>query len=457
MPQLSARIELPYLQPSQAQKHVTHNEALQRLDAVTQLSLMEFAKETPPTLPVEGDVYGLGAAPTGGWEGHAGDLAYWTGEAWIFVTPGEGWQAWGQTSQDMRIWRSGSWLAVTELQDLTLLGIGTEADITNRLAVASEAALFSHNGAGHQIKINKATAGDTASLLFQSNWAGHAEIGLAGDTALSFKVSPDGHIWHTVLQADPQAGQISLAPAGTERLLLSDSSLQLDVPLTGLATTQSRIDTTAGRLLKVGDGGVLGLEMNPVALGVNLDATDNSIAPGDYAIIPANWPGAPETAGWWHVRHVRRALGGGEIQFATREDGTLNSYVRSRTTGAWQPWSRVYETRNVLGTVSQSGGVPSGALIEAGSNANGSYLKFADGTLFCRHVRAASAGAGVVWAFPAVFATAPVAVGTTATTVLSAVTFDSAPSTTSATFSARDKTDARRADSCHMLAHGRWF
>lgn len=38
---------------------------------------------------------------------------------------------------------------------------------------------------------------------------------------------------------------------------------------------------------------------------------------------------------------------------------------------------------DVVGTVSQSGGVPTGAIIERGSNSNGEYTKFADGTLIC--------------------------------------------------------------------------
>ena len=40
-------------------------------------------------------------------------------------------------------------------------------------------------------------------------------------------------------------------------------------------------------------------------------------------------------------------------------------------------------TDKILGTVSQSGGVPTGAIIESGSNANGEYVKFADGTMIC--------------------------------------------------------------------------
>jgi len=37
----------------------------------------------------------------------------------------------------------------------------------------------------------------------------------------------------------------------------------------------------------------------------------------------------------------------------------------------------------IVGTVSQSGGVPTGAIIERGSNANGEFVRYADGTMIC--------------------------------------------------------------------------
>ena len=37
-----------------------------------------------------------------------------------------------------------------------------------------------------------------------------------------------------------------------------------------------------------------------------------------------------------------------------------------------------------LGTVSEDEGVPTGAIIESGSNANGEYIKFANGTMICQ-------------------------------------------------------------------------
>jgi len=42
-----------------------------------------------------------------------------------------------------------------------------------------------------------------------------------------------------------------------------------------------------------------------------------------------------------------------------------------------------YQRSNILGAVSQTAGVPTGALMDTGSNANGRYIKYADGTQVC--------------------------------------------------------------------------
>ncbi|MHA6138525.1 phage tail protein [Pseudomonas mohnii] len=43
-----------------------------------------------------------------------------------------------------------------------------------------------------------------------------------------------------------------------------------------------------------------------------------------------------------------------------------------------------FNRSNILGTVGQTAGVPTGAIIETGSNAAGTYTKYADGTMICR-------------------------------------------------------------------------
>lgn len=66
-----------------------------------------------------------------------------------------------------------------------------------------------------------------------------------------------------------------------------------------------------------------------------------------------------------------------------------------------------YGKNNVLGTVSQSAGVPTGAVIERGSNANGEYVRFADGTQICTIQSTFTQAAEVVWSYPAIFVAAP--------------------------------------------------
>jgi len=65
----------------------------------------------------------------------------------------------------------------------------------------------------------------------------------------------------------------------------------------------------------------------------------------------------------------------------------------------------LYKKRNILGAVSQSGGVPTGSIIEAGANANGVYVKWACGTMMCRF-NIPSAGRNTTTAVGALYAEA---------------------------------------------------
>ena len=211
---LSSRLELPYLEPAQAQKHVTHNEALRKLDMLVQLSVQGFDENTPPALPVTGQVFALGAAPTGDWAGQADMLALREDTGWTFAAPQPGWSATLAGSAEQRIWDGAAWrIVAAQSQNLEGLGINTSSDATNRLAVSAPATLLTHDGTDHRVVVNKATAGDTASLLFQSDWTGHAELGLAGSTEFSLKVSSDGSNWTTAVFTDGATGQVEI-PVG---------------------------------------------------------------------------------------------------------------------------------------------------------------------------------------------------------------------------------------------------
>jgi hypothetical protein len=66
----------------------------------------------------------------------------------------------------------------------------------------------------------------------------------------------------------------------------------------------------------------------------------------------------------------------------------------------------------LLGTVSQSSGTPTGAIIETGSNANGFYIRFANGLQICLSAALTfsylnTTALSVTWTFPAAFAGDP--------------------------------------------------
>ena len=94
MPDNSALLSLPYILPAQAQKHVTHNEAISQLDVIVQLAVTARNLATPPATPAQNDRYIVAAAATGAWAGKSGNIALYDSGAWAFYAPNAGWTAW---------------------------------------------------------------------------------------------------------------------------------------------------------------------------------------------------------------------------------------------------------------------------------------------------------------------------------------------------------------------------
>lgn len=408
---LSANLSMPLLMPSQAQKHVTHNEALLVLDALVQLTVADRGLAVPPSSPTNGDRHIVSPAAAGLWGGPAHSIAVMVNNVWLFYTPRPGWQAYVLTENRTVVWQNGTWQDVlASLDTLDVLGINSSADSTNRLSVASAATLFSHDGAGHQIKVNKAAASNTASLLFQDNWSGRAEMGLAGDDEFAIKVSADGITWAEALRFEAATGRGVFG-----------YGLDVQGVLTGTAITQTATDATAGRLTKVGDFGLGGITSGLVAAPSNNLNLVTATGWTDIDAATLNKPAGITTGSCLTtVRGANRAH-----QMAFKIQNTLDPLVLMRVqTGdgtVWSPWRSVFDQSNIVGSVSQSSGVPTGAIMERGSNANGDYTRFAGGTQICTHKLTAanvSVSGGSIymsptvnWVFPAAFSAVPAVSG----------------------------------------------
>lgn len=346
----SPRLVLPYIQPSQAQKHVTHNEGMAILDALVQLSVASRSVTVPPASPGATVVHIVPPGASGVWSGQTGRVAARAeGGTWVFYDPAPGWRAWVVDEGRMVVRLPGGWTDLVEsrLADgVARLGINTTAAGADRLAVAGDAVLFSHQSGDHRIKVNKGAAGNTASLLFQTGFSGRAEMGLTGSDAFAVKVSDDGTTFRTALSVAPATG----------------------VP-----------DLRAGATV----------------------------------------------------------------------DGKL-----------------AYSRGNVVGTVSQSGGAPTGAVIERGAGANGEFARLACGTLVCWRggLQATTVNTAdgalwrsgdVTWTYPASFAAAPVVSGSADDSGVWVTT--ATPGAASCVLRLMAATARGTATAFRAMAVGRWF
>jgi hypothetical protein len=245
----TANLSLAYIMPQQAQKYVTHNEALRDLDSLVQLAVLDRDLAAPPAAPGAGDRYLVAASPTGAWVGRAGKLAAFQDGGWLFYTPQKGWLVWVEDEKLLIAWTGSAWVVAGGLpvNPAPMLGVLATADTTNRLAVKSNAVLFANDdvtpGTGDmRIAVTKSAAGKTASLLFQDSYSGRAEFGLTGDDRMHLKVSPDGTNWKEALVADGATAQVGIgtgAPARQLHVAADDATNALPTEMLRLTHTTS--------------------------------------------------------------------------------------------------------------------------------------------------------------------------------------------------------------------------
>lgn len=318
----TANLALPIIDAAQAQKHVTHNEALRILDTLVQLAVVTRSLGAPPSSPSEGQRWIVQAspAPTGGWSGRGDQIAAWQDGAWQFSAAKTGWVAFVVDEGALLVWAGSAWIDFTStiaaLQNLALLGIGTTADAGNPFSAKLNNALWvaktvGEGGSGDlRYKLSKATAGNVLSLLFQDNFSGRAEIGLTGDDNFRFKTSPDGSTWIDSLILDGASGSVDLYEAESSLASAATTDLgsvnTMKVVVTG-TTTITSFGTAANRLRLIRFAGALTLTHNATSL-ILPGAANIATAAGDCAVA------ASDGSGNWRVRHYQRATGAALVE-----------------------------------------------------------------------------------------------------------------------------------------------
>ncbi len=258
-------LSLPYLEAGQAQKHVTLNESLRALDAVTQLAVTAVS-DGPPAAPAEGERYIVGTDPADAFAGHAHKVAAYQDGAWIFLAPQPGWRAWNMHAERLLVWTGTAWSTVvgggTGAGDVTgadggvadgdvvvfdgtsgkairkgrgtidYLGVGaapdaTDTDYSNRLIVRASRALFYARenaetpGTGDiKVQLSKEAQANSASFFFSTSFSGRAEFGLVEGDNFMLKVSPDGSAWVESLVVNAANGKVRLPENDVAEIVL---------------------------------------------------------------------------------------------------------------------------------------------------------------------------------------------------------------------------------------------
>lgn len=123
MPDATDRLALPLLAAGQAQKELTHNEALTLADMLLLPVVEAVAPASVPASPALGEGWIVGASPTGAWAGRANSVAFWTAGGWRFVPAPEGSTLWSiADSQPVRRTASGWTIGALRGSNLVIAG-----------------------------------------------------------------------------------------------------------------------------------------------------------------------------------------------------------------------------------------------------------------------------------------------------------------------------------------------
>lgn len=199
---MTPHLGLTLVEQAQAQKEVTVNMALMRIDALLNSSVIDKDLTAPPASPVEGDVYIVAAAATGDWTGKDGQIAYFE-QIWRFIAPNEGVMLWVQDEAAFYVYTGGSW-------GLSASGGGGGEANTGQNASGETGGVFKNKSAASLV-FNNLVAGSNVSISGGGSAGGDIVIsstgGGGGATAL------DG--LSDVGLSAPAAGEVLFYNAGT--------------------------------------------------------------------------------------------------------------------------------------------------------------------------------------------------------------------------------------------------
>lgn len=391
---------LPFIEGSQAQKHITHNEALRILDSVVQIGVLDSNRIAPPLAPAEGDRHIVASGATGAWAGQGKAIAVREDGVWRFFMPRPGWCAWSNADDALLVYDGAAWSGVTGSGTMSgsiaQLGVNDTASAPNLLTVKSNAALFNAVAVGSggtgdmRVQISKEASAKTASVVFSDAFSGRAEFGLVGSDAFKLKVSDDGTTFVEALVFDQSTGNATFARGFAITGVISPpqiTSNQNDYAPTGFSaasTLRLSSDTSRtvsglaggadGRMIlihNVGAQNIVFSNQDAASLAANRFLLGSNVTLGADAALPLRYDGT--TQRWRPASPLNGGGGGGAAAGMTdseRQNFGLGLIYQSKLFAEYRRLINIFATGFKGGSDALNG-------INTGSSAN--YLVDASG------------------------------------------------------------------------------
>jgi hypothetical protein len=132
----TARHSLPNLFVGQAQKEITHNEALARIDALLH-PVVEASLAAPPNAlgpASDGLCWLIAPSATGVWAGKDKQIARWSGGSWRYLSPVVGMSIWLKNANKRLFYIGSSWV---EPPPISNPSGGAVVDVEARAAIGA--------------------------------------------------------------------------------------------------------------------------------------------------------------------------------------------------------------------------------------------------------------------------------------------------------------------------------
>ena len=131
----TGRHRLPLLAVSQAQKEITHNEALVVIDALLHPAVEGVLFAAPLVADVDiGRCWLIETAATGIWATHKNEIAIYVGGGWRYIVPTDGMRIWNRSSERHLFRIDGQWADVPSVPNPTA---GSVVDVEARTALTA--------------------------------------------------------------------------------------------------------------------------------------------------------------------------------------------------------------------------------------------------------------------------------------------------------------------------------